>query len=441
MTPLIGWYNMSKLAKQLYEEMSSFPIISPHGHVDAKLLASNENWSDAVDLLIRPDHYVTRMLYSQGISYEELEKPSIEVWRIFCANWKLFAGTPSSIWLSEILDSLFDIENLSEVNPDKSFSKINERLASPEFKPLSLFKKFNIEVLATTDSTNDDLMWHKTLQSMSFEGRVIPTFRPDDVTDPARKDFKSAIDKLGATSFSELLSKLRERRNYFKSLGATATDHGIFSPQTLKMSELDKERLFGDVLNGQRFDEYRAVMLFEFAKMSADDGLVMQLHPGSYRNYDQDIFDTYGADKGFDIPTATTYTNELRALLNEVGKNPNFRMVLFTLDEGTYSRELAPLAGAYPSVRLGPPWWFHDSINGMRRWRYATIETAGFYNTVGFIDDTRAFCSIPARHKIARKFDAKYLAELVDAKIINKKTAFELAPQLSYKLSKDFFRL
>ena len=441
MTLLIGWQNMSKLANQLYEEMSAFPIISPHGHVDAKLLASNENWSDAVDLLIRPDHYVTRMLYSQGISYEELKKPSIEVWRIFCANWKLFAGTPSSIWLSEILDSLFDIEDLSEVNPDKSFSKINERLASPEFKPLSLFKKFNIEVLATTDSTNDDLMWHKTLQSMRFEGRVIPTFRPDDVTDPARKDFKSAIDKLGATSFSELLSKLRERRNYFKSLGATATDHGIFSPQTLKMSELDKERLFGDVLNGQRFDEYRAVMLFEFAKMSAEDGLVMQLHPGSYRNYDQDIFDTYGADKGFDIPTATTYTNELRALLNEVGKNPNFRMVLFTLDESTYSRELAPLAGAYPSVRLGPPWWFHDSINGMRRWRDATIETAGFYNTVGFIDDTRAFCSIPARHKIARKFDAKYLAELVDAKIINKKTAFELAPQLSYKLSKDFFRL
>lgn len=441
MTPLIGWLNMSKLAKQLYEEMSTFPIISPHGHVDAKLLASNENWSDAVDLLIRPDHYVTRMLYSQGISYEELKKPSIEVWRIFCANWKLFAGTPSSIWLSEILDSLFDIEDLTEVNPDKSFSKINERLASPEFKPLSLFKKFNIEVLATTDSTNDDLMWHKTLQSMSFEGRVIPTFRPDDVTDPARKDFKSAIDKLGATSFSELLSKLRERRNYFKSLGATATDHGIFSPQTLKMSEVDKERLFGDVLNGQRFDEYRAVMLFEFAKMSAEDGLVMQLHPGSYRNYDQEIFDTYGADKGFDIPTATTYTSELRALLNEVGKNPNFRIVLFTLDESTYSRELAPLAGAYPSVRLGPPWWFHDSINGMRRWRDATIETAGFYNTVGFIDDTRAFCSIPARHKIARKFDAKYLAELVDAKIINKKTAFELAPQLSYKLSKDFFRL
>jgi glucuronate isomerase len=207
------------------------------------------------------------------------------------------------------------------------------------------------------------------------------------------------------------------------------------------MSESDKEKLFTDVMNGERFEEYRAVMLFEFAKMSASDGLVMQLHPGSYRNYDKEIFDSYGPDKGFDIPTATSFTSELRPLLNEVGKYPNFRMVLFTLDESTYSRELAPIAGAYPSVRLGPPWWFHDSINGMRRWRDATIETAGFYNTIGFIDDTRAFCSIPARHKIARKFDAKYLAEMVENKIISEKTAFELAPQLAYKLSKDFFRL
>jgi glucuronate isomerase len=276
---------------------------------------------------------------------------------------------------------------------------------------------------------------------MELSGRVIPTFRPDDVTDPARADFKSAIEKLGATSFYSLISKLKERRAHFKTLGATATDHGIFSPQTLKMSESDKEKLFTDVMNGERFEEYRAVMLFEFAKMSASDGLVMQLHPGSYRNYDKEIFDSYGPDKGFDIPTATSFTSELRPLLNEVGKYPNFRMVLFTLDESTYSRELAPIAGAYPSVRLGPPWWFHDSINGMRRWRDATIETAGFYNTIGFIDDTRAFCSIPARHKIARKFDAKYLAEMVENKIISEKTAFELAPQLAYKLSKDFFRL
>ena len=276
---------------------------------------------------------------------------------------------------------------------------------------------------------------------MDLPGRVIPTFRPDDVTDPARKDFKLALEKLGAQTFADLISKIKERRQYFKNSGATATDHGIYSPQTLKMSESDKEKLFQDVLRGERFSEFRAVMLFEYAKMSADDGLIMQLHPGSYRNYDQEIFDSYGPDKGFDIPTAMTYTSELRPLLNEVGKHPNFRMVLFTLDESTYSRELAPLAGAYPSVRLGPPWWFHDSINGMRRWRDATIETAGFYNTVGFIDDTRAFCSIPARHKISREFDSKYLAELVEAKIISKKAAKELAPQLAYKLSKDFFRL
>ena len=432
---------MSKLAKRLYEEMAQFPIISPHGHVDAKLLAENKNWPDAVELLIKPDHYVTRMLYSQGITYEELKRPAIEVWQMFCSNWKLFAGTPSSLWLSEILDSLFDISDLGEISADKSFAKINERLESPEFKPIALLDKFNIEVLATTDSTNDDLLAHKKLREMGINTRVIPTFRPDDVTDPEHANFKSAIDKLGADSFSSLIAKLKERRNYFKSLGATATDHGIFSPQTLKMNEIDKEKLFKEVLNGRRYEEFRAVMLFEFGKMSAEDGLVMQLHPGSYRNYDSEIFNNYGPDKGFDIPTATTFTSELRPLLNEVGTDPNFRMVLFTLDESAYSRELAPLAGVYPSLRLGPPWWFHDSLNGMKRWRDATIETAGFYNTVGFIDDTRAFCSIPARHKIARKFDANYLAEMVDSKLISEKSAFELAPQLAYQLSKDFFRL
>ena len=432
---------MSKLAKRLYEEMAQFPIISPHGHVDSKLLVENTNWSDAVELLIRPDHYVTRMLYSQGINYEELKRPAIEVWRIFCSNWKLFAGTPSSHWLSEILNSLFDISDLGEISADKSFAKINERLASPEFKPIALLDKFNIEVLATTDSTNDDLLAHKKLREMGINTRVIPTFRPDDVTDPEHANFKSAIDKLGVDSFLSLIAKLKERRIYFKSLGATATDHGIFSPQTLKMDEIDKEKLFTEVLNGRRYEEFRAVMLFEFGKMSAEDGLVMQLHPGSYRNYDSEIFNNYGPDKGFDIPTATTFTSELRPLLNEVGKDSNFRMVLFTLDESAYSRELAPLAGVYPSLRLGPPWWFHDSLNGMKRWRDATIETAGFYNTVGFIDDTRAFCSIPARHKIARKFDANYLAEMVDSKLISEKSAFELAPQLAYQLSKDFFRL
>ena len=343
--------------------------------------------------------------------------------------------------MREILDSLFDIEDLSELKPELSFSKINERLVSPEFRPLELFKRFNIEVLATTDATNDDLISHENLSKLGLSGRVIPTFRPDDITDPARSDFRVSLTKLGATTFKELLAKLRERRAYFKSHGATATDHGIKSPQTLKYSEIEKEQLFKDVLAGNRYEEFRAVMLYENALMSAEDGLVMQLHPGSYRNYDDEIFNTYGADKGFDIPTVTTYTEELRPLLNAVGKNENFRMVLFTLDESAYSRELAPIAGAYPSVRLGPPWWFHDSLNGMRRWRDATIETAGYYNTVGFIDDTRAFCSIPARHKIARRFDAKYLAEQVEAKIISKKDAFELAPQLAYFLSKEFFKL
>ena len=451
-----------KFARELYAEMAKFPIISPHGHVDAKMLLANENFTDPVELFIRPDHYITRMLYSQGISYEALGIPRLdgntaksdprEVWRLLCKHWPVFASTPSRIWLEEILFTLFEIEeSLSTSNADSTYDLINTKLATSEFKPQALFKRFNIEVLATTDGTNDQLLAHQELEKVDLGGRVIPTFRPDDVSDPSRPDWADSISKLQESSgveissFADLLLAVKKRRLYFAKHGATATDHGVFSAATLILSSNEKERLFlkikGESPTATDFEAFRAVMLFEHAKMAAEDGLVMQLHPGSLRNYNKKIYETYGPDRGFDIPTATTYTKELQPLLNEVGNNPNFKMVIFTLDETAYSRELAPIAGAYPGVRLGPPWWFLDSLNGLERWRDAITETAGYYNTVGFIDDTRAFCSIPVRHDLARRFDAKYLAREVERDRLTQEQAMQLAPELAYNLSKKFFSL
>jgi glucuronate isomerase len=450
------------LAREIYKTMRKYSILSPHGHIDSAMLAANKNFANPVELLIIPDHYITRMLHGQGISYEALGIPQSdgrrnnispeEVWRTFAANWHLFRSTPSRIWFQETLTTIFHIDEiLNSQNADDIYQKIDGQLQSPEFLPQALFRKFNIEVLATTDGTSDSLQAHQDLAKLEFGGRVIPTFRPDDVSDPQRPNWRLGLDLLSQSagipieSFVDLLRAIRLRREYFIRHGATATDHGVFSPRTLKLSDADRERLFITVNSGsataQDFDNFRAVMLFEHGRMAADDGMVMQLHSGSLRNYDSKIFNAYGADRGFDIPTATTYTKELQPLLNEVGNHPNFRMVLFTLDESTYSRELAPLAGAYSGVRLGSPWWFHDSLNGLERWRDAITETAGFYNTVGFIDDTRAFCSIPVRHDVARRFDAGYLAREVDRNRITESEAHELAGDLAYNLSKKFFNL
>lgn len=454
--------NALPLARDLYEVMKEYPILSPHGHIDPKVILENKAFANPVELLVTPDHYITRMLFSQGVSYESLGIPKKdggggaveprEVWRILGANWHLFRGTPSRIWVQEILYTLFGIDEiLNKDNADELYGVIDSKLKSPEFLPQALFNRFNIEVLATTDATADDLKTHKAISGLGLKGRVIPTFRPDDVSDPLRADFSNAIDKLSAvsgvaiSSFASLLEALRVQRALFKSMGATATDHGVFSAQTLVASNSEKEALFKQVMQGgadiSAVERYRAVMLMEHARMSADDGLVMQLHPGSLRNYDKKIFDTYGADRGFDIPVSLTFTKELQPLLNEFGSSKNFKMVLYTLDESTYSRELAPIAGAYPSVRLGPPWWFLDSLNGMQRWRDAVTETAGYFNTVGFIDDTRAFCSVPVRHDVARRFDAGYLAKEVLRHRINKSEALELAKDVAYNLSKDFFNL
>lgn len=441
------------LARAIYGEMRKYPIISPHGHVDAAMILANQNFSDPVALLMAPDHYILRMLHSQGVNYEQLAKnTSEESWKLLAENWKLFRSTPSRIWFQEILATLFDVsEILAPENAAKIYNQIDTKLQSSEFKPQALFKKFNIELLATTDATADSLDSHIELSKIDLGGRVIPTFRPDGVCDPERSSWKSNIADLGnrygmeITSFANLLAALRKARAHFKDNGATATDHGVFSARTIKLKDSEVEELFrksfAGTANQAELDDFRAAILFEHALMAADDGLVMQIHPGSLRNYDADIFAKFGADKGFDIPVATTFTKELQPLLNAVGKHPNFKAVIFTLDESAYSRELAPLAGAYPALRLGPPWWFHDSLNGLERWREGITETAGYYNTVGFIDDTRAFASIPVRHDVARRFDSGYLAREVCRQRITENEAMELAGDLAYNLSKDFFNL
>lgn len=449
-------------AREIYEVMREYPILSPHGHVDPALLLENKAFANPVELLITPDHYITRMLMSQGVTYEELSIPHIdglravrdprEVWRILAINWRAFRSTPSRIWMQEILATLFDIDEI--ITPERAdylYDRIDERLRDKDFLPQALFRRFGIEVLATTDGTSDSLESHTALATLDLGGRVIPTFRPDDVSDPERSQWPDSVKQLATSSgqdcdtFEGFLEALRIRRKVFKKHGATATDHGVISPQTLNLSSTEKERLFAQLLKGEitvgNAATFRAVMLLEHARMAADDGLVMQLHPGSCRNYSKEIADRYGRDQGFDIPLPTNYVRELQPLLDEVGFNPNFRMVLFTLDETTYSRELAPLAGVYPSIRLGPPWWFHDSLNGMERWRDSVTETAGFYNTVGFIDDTRAFCSIPVRHDVARRFDAGYLAREIVRHRITKIEALELAGDIAYNLSKSYFRL
>jgi glucuronate isomerase len=444
-------------AWQIYEVMQSKPIISPHGHIDVKVLLENKAFTNPVELLITPDHYITRLLYSQGISYEALgldgsEKDPKQVWQLFADNYHLFQVTPSRIWLQEILYTLFGVnEVINSSNAGQIYEVIDAKLKTKEFLPQSLFNRFNIEVLATTDSTSADLSDHKKLQAAGLSGRVIPTFRPDDISDPSRSDWKDALSNLSKRSgietstFANLLAALRKARSYFIEHGATATDHGVYSAQTLKLDKNEAQELFQKLLAGdlskENVEKFRAAILFEHGVMSAEDGLVMQLHPGSLRNYDKQIFDKYGPDKGFDIPVSLTFTKELQPLLNEVGREKKFKMVLYTLDESTYTRELAPLAGVYPSIRLGPPWWFLDSFNGTNRWRDAVTDTAGFYNTVGFIDDTRAFCSVPVRHDLARRMDALYLAKKVSEGLLTQSEALSLAPQLAYQLSKDFFNL
>jgi glucuronate isomerase len=451
-----------ELARFLYATVKDLPILSPHGHTDPRWFADNEPFTNASALFITPDHYVFRMLYSQGVRLEalgvprrdggEVERDARRIWRTFAGHYHLFRGTPTRVWLDHAFHEVFGIrERLTAESADRLFDHINACLAQPEFLPRALFERFNIEVIATTEPPLDRLEQHSRIRESGWKGRVVTAYRPDPVVDPEFEGFAGNVAQLAEVSGEDTstwrgyLAAHRNRRAFFKTMGATSTDHGHPTAQTSDLDSGECEALFAKALEGTatpaEADAFRGQMLTEMARMSLDDGLVMQIHPGSLRNHNPQVHARFGRDKGADIPTRTDYVRALKPLLDRFGNEPGLTVILFTLDETTYSRELAPLAGHYPVLRLGPPWWFYDSPEGMQRFREQVTETAGFYNTVGFNDDTRAFLSIPARHDVARRMDCRFLAQLVAEHKIDEDEAFELAPELAYKLAKRAYKL
>ena len=448
------------IARRLYQEIRHLPIISPHGHTDPRWFADNLAFENPVSLLLQPDHYVLRMLYSLGLSMEQLglgqaadrELDPEVIWQTFGDHYHGFRGTPSRMWLDHVFAEVFGIDVV--LNSDTAadyYQHMQGKLQSAAFLPRSLFERFNIEVLATTESPLDDLRHHQRIADSGWTGKVITAFRPDPVLDPEYEGFHGNLETLAALtgedtqSYSGYLAALRQRRDYFKRHGATSTDHGHPSARTADLSDRDKVALFDNILSGgfspADAELFRAQMLTEMAGMSLEDGLVMQIHPGVYRNHNPQLLQRFGRDKGADIPLPTEYVRALKPLLDKYGNDQALTLILFTLDETSYSRELAPLAGHYPALKLGPPWWFHDSPEGMRRYREQITETAGFYNTVGFNDDTRAFLSIPARHDVARRADSAFLARLVAEHRLLENEAVELAHDLAYGLAKKAYKL
>lgn len=452
---------MRDVARRLYQSVRGLPIISPHGHTDPIWFAENAPFANATELLLAPDHYLYRMLYSQGIAMERLgvhsrsgaprTKPR-DAWRLFAKNFHLFRGTPSALWLNHVFVELFGMTvALDEETADVYFDAINEKLATDVFRPRALFDRFNIEVLTTTEGPCDTLAHHRAIATSGWAGRVVTAYRPDSVTDPEHQDFAASLKRFGELTGKDVgswrgyLEAHRVRRRAFIEAGATSTDHGHPTAATADLHDVDAEKLFRTVTSGTftagDAELFRAQMLTEMARMSVEDGLVMQMHPGSFRNHNRLLFREFGPDKGADIPQTTDYVHALKPLLDRFGNEKRLSLIVFTLDETSYARELAPLAGHYPVLKLGPAWWFHDSPEGMRRFREQTTETAGFYNTVGFNDDTRAFMSIPARHDVARRVDCAFLARLVCEHRLDEDEAFAVAADLAYNLVKRAYKL
>jgi glucuronate isomerase len=445
------------IARRLYDAVAKLPIISPHGHTDPEWWATDAPFGNAAELLLHPDHYAFRMLYSQGVSLEALgignpDADPRESWRLLAERYHLFRGTPSRMWLDWVFAESFGIDvQLSGDTSDHYYDTITQQLATDAFRPRALFERYNIEVIATTENPLDDLRYHQAIRDSGWGGRVITAYRPDPVVDPEfegfRENLKILSDLTGedCLNWTGYLTAHRKRRAFFASMGATSTDHGHPTARTADLSTTEAQALFARVtkasVTAEDAELFRAQMLTEMAAMSIDDGLVMQLHPGVYRNHNPAIFEQFGRDKGADIPLPCEYVHALRPLLSKYGNHPDFSFIVFTLDETSYSRELAPLAGHYPAMKLGPAWWFNDSPEGMRRFREMTTETAGFYNTVGFNDDTRAFLSIPARHDVARRMDCGWLAQLVVEHRMEEWEAAELAADLSYNLAKKAYKL
>jgi glucuronate isomerase len=455
-----------EIARRLYNSVRALPIISPHGHTDPRWFADNAPFSDPVSLLLTPDHYITRMLYSQGVRLEELGLAPLasrepihdprSIWRKFAAHYHLFRGTPTRLWLDWVLSAVFQADApLTPANADRTYERIAEHLAQDAFRPRALFERFGIEVLATTESPLEDLAHHRAIRASGWTGRIITAYRPDPVVDPEAPGFAAGLARLGeltgedTSSWRGYLAAHRKRRAFFKQMGATSSDHGHPTAMTADLSGREAQSLFGRILRAapagavasRDAELFRAQMLTEMARMSLDDGLVLQIHPGCWRNHNSALYQRFGPNVGADIPMRTEYVAALRPLLNRFGNERSLTIIAFTLDESTYSRELAPLAGHYPALKLGPAWWFHDSPEGLMRFREQTTETAGFYNTVGFNDDTRAFFSIPARHDVARRIDCAFLARLVAEHRLPEEEAMAVVRDLAYELPKRAYRL
>jgi glucuronate isomerase len=450
------------IARRLYAGVSELPIVSPHGHTDPAWFATNAHFTDPAALLVVPDHYLFRMLYSQGVPLEALgiapvdggavEQDPRAIWRRFAANYRLFRGTPTRLWLDWVFVEVFGLAvRLSAATADLYYDAIDSALATEALRPRALFERFRIEVIATTESPLDPLDHHRAIRDSGWRGRVVTTYRPDPVVDPEYPGFAENLRRFGEVAdedvadFSGYLRAHVKRRAYFRSFGATSTDHGHPSAFTADLPRGAAQALYRTIRAGgaspRDAELFRGQMLLEMARMSIDDGMVLQIHPGVYRSHNAPLAARFGRDKGADIPVATEYVHALKPLLDRYGSDPRLEVILFTLDETAYARELAPLAGHYTALKLGPPWWFHDSPEGMRRFREQVTETAGFYNTAGFNDDTRAFLSIPARHDVARRMDCAFLARLVAEHRLEEVEAHELARALAYDLVKAAYRL
>jgi glucuronate isomerase len=453
----------SALGLHLYRGVAELPIVSPHGHIDVRLLADPGARLDPPGrLFVTTDHYVVRMLYSQGVPLERAglrprdggvaEVDDRAIWQLLADNVHLFALTPTGLWLRETLATVFGIEErLDATSAEAIYARLEEHLATPAFAPWALLERFRVECLSTTDAAGSSLAEHCALAGSEAELRVRPTFRPDGVVALDAAGWRDALSELEAAVGTEIgdyatfVEALAERRAAFKALGATATDHAATSADTTRLTDREASALFAAARAGAASHadarRFEAHMLSEFARMSSDDGLVMQLHVGSLRDHNGPLAARFGRDLGADIPVATDWTRGLRPLLEACGNDPGFAVVLFTLDESTYSRELAPLAGHYPAVLLGCPWWFHDSPAGIDRFLDQVAETAGLYNLAGFVDDARALTALPARHDLWRRRTCGWLARKVDAGFVGEDEAHRLAWELAYGLVRRAYRL
>ena len=449
------------IARRLYAAVQDQPLISPHGHVPAQWLADDTPFGDPTSLLLSPDHYVLRLLHAQGIPLEGLgvgegtldADGARRAWRSFCGQWAAFRGTPSRYWMENVLAGVFGVsERPSLQSADTIYDTVTGALARPEYRPRALMDRFAIDVLATTDDPVDDLRFHAALHADDgFAHRVVPTFRPDRYLEPGRPDFPGLMAALAQASgidtgsYAGYLAALADRRRYFKDHGAVSSDHSHLDVVTLTLDDAEAARIYDDAIAGrvssQDATALRRHMLVEMARMATEDGLVMTLHPGVYRNHHSETLRRFGPDTGSDIPVSMEFTRGLQPLLDEFGTAQGFHLILFTLDETVFSREIAPLAGFYPSVYAGAPWWFLDAPDAVRRFRSATTETAGFYRTSGFVDDTRAFLSIPARHDMARRLDAGHLARLVAEHQLEEDEAVETAVDLVTTVPTTAFKL